>query len=135
MTLIVGVEEIPQEQPAECSFGTGDASVNDWFVRVENPDTGMRTLLIGKIFFDEMAKQVGYIEKTEGHKRAEALRAEVDNAVRYLHDVSDRLDGIASISDDLETVKRTLNNLLESIESVKGKSGKSEGSSESSSKS
>lgn len=120
MTMIVSVEDIPQLQPAECSFGGGGANVNSKFLRVVNPDTATDTLLIGDTMFNEFAKAMGYIRKTDAHLLVEKLREEVVKVNAALADATNALNGSASIVSALETVSSVLAGIRDSVDSVAG---------------
>ena len=120
MTMIVAVEDIPQYYPSECSFGGGGANVNSKFLRVVNPDTATDTLLIGDTMFNEFAKAMGYIRKTDAHLLVEKLREEVVKVNAALADATDVLNGSASIVSALETVSNVLAGVRDSVDSVAG---------------
>lgn len=120
MTMIVAVEDIPQYYPSECSFGGGGANVNSKFLRVVNPDTATDTLLIGDTMFNEFAKAMGYIRKTDAHLLVEKLREEVVKVNAALADATNVLNGSASIVSALETVSNVLAGVRDSVDSVAG---------------
>jgi hypothetical protein len=115
MTMIVSVEEVPQIQPAECSFGGGGANVNSKFLRVVNPDMGTDTLLIGDVMFREFAKAMGYIPKDEAVALVEALREEVKKANAAFDDVTASINASRSVVDALENVSGVLETVRDSL--------------------
>jgi len=121
--LIVGVEETPQLQPAECSFlgyGKGPAKK---FLRVLNPDSNTDTLLISDICFHEWAKVMGYVPLDVRDRLLQELK---DEANGLGPSISSTVLELASIRGELAGIKNLearvvrLTELLEAINGVTG---------------
>lgn len=126
MSNLLGVEENPQEQPAECSWGSGDKSVNKRFLRVTNPDTGTRTLLMGEIFFKHLAKHMGYVQRSEVEEEHVRLlqelsdaRSDITNFLAELGAVRESVDKFSSIEEKFQR----LSDVLEAYDKSPGEDG------------
>lgn len=100
--MIVGVEETPQLQPAECSFlgyGKGPAKR---FLRVLNPDSNTDTLLISDICFHEWAKVMGYVPLDVRDRLLQELK---DEANGLGPSISSTVLELASIRGELAGIK------------------------------
>lgn len=115
MTMIVAVEDIPQYYPSECSFGGGGANVNSKFLRVVNPDTATDTLLIGDTMFNEFAKAMGYVRKTDVFAHVESLREEVRNANAAFDNLSTDINATHRVVDALEAISVVLGNVQDAL--------------------
>jgi hypothetical protein len=84
MSNLLGVEETPAFQPAECSWGSGDRAVNKWFLRLMNPDVDTTSLLMGEIFFHHCATAVGYVHRSTVEAERVRLIEVLENALEAL---------------------------------------------------
>ncbi len=115
MSNFFGTETNPQVQPAECNWGSGDKSVNDLFFRMSNPDTGTATLLMGHIFFKQLAEAAGYVhrdiveqELVEMKNELRAARDAIDNLSLVVGDTRTSLERLDSLESPLAEIRNTL---------------------------
>lgn len=108
---IVGIEKIPNLYPSACSFNGDDKSTAEWFIRVVNPDTNLDTLLIGSVFFHEMAKRVGYVKLEEVDKAKKSLEEELANVTLALINLSDTVNSVRSNFGVLESIDKRIEDL------------------------
>lgn len=118
MSNLLGVEENPQEQPAECSWGSGDRSVNGRFLRITNPDTDTRTLLMGEIFFKHLAKHMGYVERSVVEEEQNRFRQELEDARNDLSAVDAKLDGVRDSFNSLGEIQDSIKRMSDLVEAM-----------------
>lgn len=110
---IVGVEEVPQLIPAECSFNGSDKATNSFFIRVVNPGLYTDTLLISETFMEDLAKVSGFVRKTEAMQNVEELRGAIKNADVTLDAATAQLSHLRAVLGDLQTLETRLESLRE----------------------
>lgn len=116
--MYMNVETVPQIQPAVCSFlGFGHPEAK-WFLRVQTPEDFYDTILISDIAFKEMAKQVGFVEKTQAMKDAESLREELNATRDNLDSIRASLDNLATVLGVAEDLRTRLNSIERSLKTA-----------------
>lgn len=105
---IVGIEEIPNLYPSACSFNGDDKNTAEWFVRVVNPDVNTDTLLIGSVFFNEIAKRVGYVKLSDVEVAKRSLEGQLQH-------VADTIDSFASHLVDIRNAVSSLDSIEKRI--------------------
>ncbi len=116
--MIIGVEENPQLQPAQCSFlgfGKGPAKK---FLRVVNPDSNTDTLLISDICFDEWAKVMGYSPIEDGERLLKQLKEEADGLYPTINSMLDGLSSLRGQLSGLENLEARIDRLTQQLEAI-----------------
>ena len=121
--MIIGMEEIPQLQPAVCSFLGFGAAPGRKFVRLVAPnDVFSDTLLMSDVAFNEIAKMFEYVPANTLLKGVEELRAElakvdlnIDNLAIELSSVVSAMAGLPSFDSSIEQLRKVLNSIRRRI--------------------
>ena len=108
---IVGIETIPNLYPSACSFNGDDKNTAEWFIRVVNPDLNTDTILIGSVFFHEMANRVGYVRVEDVDKAKKSLEEELANVTLALINLSDTVNSVRSNFGVLESIDKRIEDL------------------------
>ena len=122
--MIVGVEEIPQLQPAACSFsGHGSGSAKK-FIRIVNPDVFTDTLLISDHFFKQMADEMGFVEVDTNSKLLKELQDRINELAPTVHSflselglLRQRFDNLQALEANILQLKSTMDGLVGIVES------------------
>lgn len=112
---IVAIETKPTLYPSDCSFNGDDSSTAEWFIRVVNPDLHFDTLLIGSVFFHEMAKLVGYVPLEELDRAKNSLESQLVDVTNSLDRLTSELSDLRTAMGSLETVEQKLDALRKTV--------------------
>lgn len=108
---IIAIEEKPNLYPSSCSFNGDDSTTAEWFIRVVNPDLVYDTLLIGSVFFHEMAKRVGYVKLEEIDLAKQSLESQLADVTSSLDRLAAELSDLRTAVGSLEAVEQKLDGL------------------------
>ena len=125
--MIISIEEVPQLQPAVCSFLGFGAGPGRSFIRLVAPDTDYDTLLMSDVAFDEIAKVFGYVKKTVYRQAVIDLRAEINATQHAMAAIISELDSFRAGLPHLTNLESSVENLKKLLGSITERTGSKPG--------
>ena len=116
--MIVGIESVPQLQPAACSFSGHGSNSCDKFIRVVAPDNYYDTILISDHFFKQMADEMGYVKLQHGNVLLQNLQVHINELVTAVPQLLDELSSIRERFDNLQTMEAHLTSIRTAVDNV-----------------
>lgn len=125
MSGIVGIEEVPQIQPAADSFAGYDTNTCRKFLRLVSPAEQYDTLLVSELTFAEWAKVMDFVPKDELYEQIQRLRNEINATYLTLSNTTAELGSIRATLASLEGIEGRLNIISGALDTVSSTIGDS----------
>lgn len=118
--MILGVEEIPQLQPASCSFSGHGSDSCKKFIRIINPDTFYDTILISDHFFKQMADEMGYVKLNSNTKLLKKLQEDLNALDPTIHGLLFELASIGERFNRIQPLEAHIARLMSTMDAIVG---------------